>query len=118
MIVFSLVGVASGCGQTGALFLAVCRGKVSEGMDFTDNNARAVITVSTPSHSHSLTCTHTPSHTHLHTSHTPTHTHTHQVGIPFPSIKDKQVVKYILHFMTQLLTFDLRMIGGVKERVQ
>ena len=34
-------------GQTGALFLAVCRGKVSEGMDFSDNNARAVITVCT-----------------------------------------------------------------------
>ena len=33
-------------GRTGALFLAVCRGKVSEGMDFSDNNARAVITVS------------------------------------------------------------------------
>ena len=33
--------------QTGALFLAVCRGKVSEGMDFSDNNARAVITVRT-----------------------------------------------------------------------
>ena len=32
-------------GRTGALFLAVCRGKVSEGLDFTDNNARAVITV-------------------------------------------------------------------------
>lgn len=31
--------------QSGALFLAVCRGKVSEGLDFTDNNARAVITV-------------------------------------------------------------------------
>ena len=31
---------------TGALFFAVCRGKVSEGLDFTDNNARAVITVS------------------------------------------------------------------------
>lgn len=30
----------------GALFFAVCRGKVSEGMDFADNNARAVITVS------------------------------------------------------------------------
>ena len=29
----------------GALFLAVCRGKVSEGLDFADNNARAVITV-------------------------------------------------------------------------
>ena len=30
---------------TGALFLAVCRGKVSEGLDFSDSNARAVITV-------------------------------------------------------------------------
>ena len=35
----------NGGGVTGALFLAVCRGKVSEGLDFTDNNARAVITV-------------------------------------------------------------------------
>ena len=33
--------------MTGALFLAVCRGKVSEGLDFSDGNARAVITVST-----------------------------------------------------------------------
>ena len=32
--------------MTGALFLAVCRGKVSEGLDFADNNARAVVTVS------------------------------------------------------------------------
>ena len=32
--------------HSGALFLAVCRGKVSEGLDFADNNARAVITVS------------------------------------------------------------------------
>lgn len=31
---------------TGALLLAVCRGKVSEGMDFADNTARAVVTVS------------------------------------------------------------------------
>ena len=39
--------VHDGDGQyTGALFLAVCRGKVSEGLDFADNNARAVITVS------------------------------------------------------------------------
>jgi len=30
---------------TGALFLAVCRGKVSEGLDFSDDNARAVVTV-------------------------------------------------------------------------
>lgn len=34
--------------MTGALFLAVCRGKVSEGLDFADNNARAVICVSVP----------------------------------------------------------------------
>jgi len=33
-------------GVDGALFFAVCRGKVSEGMDFADNFARAVITVS------------------------------------------------------------------------
>ena len=33
------------CHVTGALFLAVCRGKVSEGLDFSDHNARAVITV-------------------------------------------------------------------------
>ncbi|XP_060580920.1 Fanconi anemia group J protein homolog [Ruditapes philippinarum] len=32
----------------GALFFAVCRGKVSEGMDFADDNARAVITVGIP----------------------------------------------------------------------
>lgn len=32
--------------MTGALFLAVCRGKVSEGLDFADHNARAVICVS------------------------------------------------------------------------
>lgn len=31
--------------QNGALFFAVCRGKVSEGLDFADSNARAVITV-------------------------------------------------------------------------
>ena len=36
------------CGEPGALFLAVCRGKVSEGLDFADNNARAVITVRRP----------------------------------------------------------------------
>lgn len=33
---------------TGALMMAVCRGKVSEGIDFKDNHARAVITVSIP----------------------------------------------------------------------
>eukprot|EP00118_Oscarella_pearsei_P015777 m.145170 g.145170 ORF g.145170 m.145170 type:complete len:614 (+) comp38414_c0_seq4:1803-3644(+) len=35
-------------GGQGALLLAVCRGKVSEGLDFADNNARAVITVGIP----------------------------------------------------------------------
>jgi len=34
--------------QTGAIFFAVCRGKVSEGLDFADENARAVITVGIP----------------------------------------------------------------------
>ncbi|KAF2310235.1 hypothetical protein GH714_007353 [Hevea brasiliensis] len=32
----------------GAAFLAVCRGKVSEGMDFSDDNARVVIVVGIP----------------------------------------------------------------------
>ncbi|XP_051934803.1 Fanconi anemia group J protein isoform X2 [Hippocampus zosterae] len=32
----------------GALLLAVCRGKVSEGLDFTDDNARAVVTIGIP----------------------------------------------------------------------
>ncbi|BFZ04346.1 hypothetical protein BsWGS_07385 [Bradybaena similaris] len=32
----------------GAIFFAVCRGKVSEGLDFADNFARAVITVGVP----------------------------------------------------------------------
>lgn len=41
--------------RTGALFLAVCRGKVSEGLDFSDNNARAVITV-TPATCSTCTC--------------------------------------------------------------
>ena len=40
-----LVTDADQAGQTGALFMAVCRGKVSEGLDFANNNARAVITV-------------------------------------------------------------------------
>ncbi|XP_071448454.1 Fanconi anemia group J protein homolog [Hetaerina americana] len=35
-------------GPTGPLLLAVCRGKVSEGLDFADNNARAVISVGIP----------------------------------------------------------------------
>ncbi|KAL8199113.1 UNVERIFIED_CONTAM: Fanconi anemia group J protein [Gekko kuhli] len=35
-------------GKDGALLLAVCRGKVSEGLDFSDDNARAVITIGIP----------------------------------------------------------------------
>ena len=35
-------------GVDGALFIAVCRGKVSEGLDFADNNARAVICLGIP----------------------------------------------------------------------
>ncbi|XP_071768516.1 Fanconi anemia group J protein [Centroberyx gerrardi] len=37
------------CGERdGALLMAVCRGKVSEGLDFTDDNARAVVTIGIP----------------------------------------------------------------------
>lgn len=32
----------------GAVFMAVCRGKVSEGLDFNDTNARAVIITGIP----------------------------------------------------------------------
>lgn len=32
----------------GALLIAVCRGKVSEGLDFCDENARAVVTIGIP----------------------------------------------------------------------
>ncbi|XP_037533678.1 Fanconi anemia group J protein [Nematolebias whitei] len=35
-------------GTGGALLIAVCRGKVSEGLDFTDDNARAVVTIGIP----------------------------------------------------------------------
>ncbi|KAH9524209.1 Fanconi anemia group J protein [Bulinus truncatus] len=38
----------NGDSLTGAVFFAVCRGKVSEGLDFADNFARAVITVGIP----------------------------------------------------------------------
>ncbi|TSN39293.1 Fanconi anemia group J protein [Bagarius yarrelli] len=34
--------------RDGALLIAVCRGKVSEGLDFSDDNARAVVTVGIP----------------------------------------------------------------------
>nr|DAD46536.1 TPA_asm: hypothetical protein HUJ06_016473 [Nelumbo nucifera] len=36
------------CSKRGAAFLAVCRGKVSEGIDFSDENARVVIIVGIP----------------------------------------------------------------------
>ncbi|CAH8332947.1 unnamed protein product [Eruca vesicaria subsp. sativa] len=36
--------------KKGAAFLAVCRGKVSEGIDFADDNARAVVSFSTAFH--------------------------------------------------------------------
>eukprot|EP00041_Stephanoeca_diplocostata_P028303 m.798483 g.798483 ORF g.798483 m.798483 type:complete len:1269 (+) comp23350_c0_seq2:179-3985(+) len=36
------------CVRQGALFLAVARGKVSEGLDFSDDNARAVISLGIP----------------------------------------------------------------------
>ncbi|XP_047450348.1 Fanconi anemia group J protein [Mugil cephalus] len=34
--------------RDGALLIAVCRGKVSEGLDFTDDNARAVVAIGIP----------------------------------------------------------------------
>ena len=34
--------------EKGALFIAVCRGKVSEGIDFADEQARAVVTLGIP----------------------------------------------------------------------
>ncbi|XP_071118557.1 regulator of telomere elongation helicase 1-like [Haliotis cracherodii] len=34
--------------QNGAIFMAVCRGKVSEGLDFSDNNGRAVMITGLP----------------------------------------------------------------------
>lgn len=36
------------CPADGALLIAVCRGKVSEGLDFCDENARAVVTIGIP----------------------------------------------------------------------
>jgi len=49
-------GSSAGPVVSGALFLAVCRGKVSEGLDFSDDNARAVVTVNTTT-SHDTTAT-------------------------------------------------------------
>ena len=34
--------------RTGGIFFCVCRGKVSEGLDFANDNARGVITVGIP----------------------------------------------------------------------
>ena len=41
-------GGGGGGGVTGAIFFAVCRGKVSEGLDFADANGRAVIITGLP----------------------------------------------------------------------
>ncbi|VYS46712.1 unnamed protein product [Arabidopsis thaliana] len=44
----SVITEAQDDSKRGSAFLAVCRGKVSEGMDFSDDNARAVIIVGIP----------------------------------------------------------------------
>ncbi|KAK7171882.1 hypothetical protein R3I93_004242 [Phoxinus phoxinus] len=45
----AIKGTAANCeNRDGALLVAVCRGKVSEGLDFTDDNARAVVTIGIP----------------------------------------------------------------------
>lgn len=71
------VGTSTGAGHgiDGALFLAVCRGKVSEGLDFIDNNARAVITVCLMASFFVVVVIHALL----------------KVGIPYPYVKDKQV---------------------------
>lgn len=43
-----ILHMISVCLLDGALLIAVCRGKVSEGLDFTDDNARAVVTIGIP----------------------------------------------------------------------
>ena len=48
MIESTTNGAVGDSSVDGALFIAVCRGKVSEGLDFADNNARAVICVGIP----------------------------------------------------------------------
>ncbi|XP_023768865.1 uncharacterized protein LOC111917407 [Lactuca sativa] len=42
------ISCSKGNDKKGATFLAVCRGKVSEGIDFSDDNARAVILIGIP----------------------------------------------------------------------
>nr|CAD7449326.1 unnamed protein product [Timema bartmani] len=44
----SLESLEAYTGKTGPCLLAVMRGKVAEGLDFSDNNARAIITVGIP----------------------------------------------------------------------
>ncbi|KAG7597750.1 Helicase superfamily 1/2 ATP-binding domain DinG/Rad3-type, partial [Arabidopsis suecica] len=44
----SVITEAQDDSKRGSAFLAVCRGKVSEGLDFSDDNARAVIIVGIP----------------------------------------------------------------------
>ncbi|XP_051139026.1 uncharacterized protein LOC127256855 [Andrographis paniculata] len=44
----NLVESTKGKKKEGAAFLAVCRGKVSEGIDFSDDNARVVVVVGIP----------------------------------------------------------------------
>ncbi|XP_059187977.1 Fanconi anemia group J protein [Centropristis striata] len=46
---YDAIKYCEGTGENdGALLIAVCRGKVSEGLDFTDDNARAVVTIGIP----------------------------------------------------------------------
>ncbi|XP_062501218.1 Fanconi anemia group J protein homolog isoform X2 [Corticium candelabrum] len=45
---YDIIQRADEADARGALLIAVCRGKVSEGLDFADNNARAVITIGIP----------------------------------------------------------------------
>ncbi|XP_062506888.1 Fanconi anemia group J protein homolog [Corticium candelabrum] len=45
---YDIIQRADEADARGALLIAVFRGKVSEGLDFADNNARAVITIGIP----------------------------------------------------------------------
>ena len=48
MIIDRYYGAIFGQEGQGAILMAVCRGKISEGLDFSDNAARAVIIVGIP----------------------------------------------------------------------